>query len=334
MTAFRGAQLGMSSTPEAPFGTAATIDRSMPYTSFSGDITPVDGSSDVMDAGAVARSDSSYRAVKTGTHTYEGELKASGFGKHLTMAFGAGTSTLVSAGLYQQNFTLGAGPLFNAHTWQACRPLTDGTFDVATLLGTTVKSIEFKMDNAGVLMVTTELDTRDISTVIAKASLSRVTANRFTFAGFTAYTGTYTAHTTIVLPSAITAVTDIRSFSVKIENQVVDDDYRSDGTGLKFQPSVLQRKVTGSIEARFTPAMQTLLRTNWLSNTLFPLVAKFTAGTTDAAVFGLPAIRITDAPTPNMDGQMPTISAPFEVLNNGVAAEPIVLSMRTADAAL
>lgn len=333
MTVYRGAQLGMSSTAESPYGTAATIDRWMPYTDFSGDIQPVDGESDVMDAGAVARSDSNYRAVKTGAITYSGELKASGFGKHLKAAFGAAVSTLVSTGLYQQNFTLGAGPLFDANSWQACRPMTDGTFENDTYLGAVVKSIEFKMDKAGVLTVTTEMIVRDMVTNIAKASLSRVTTNRFTFGGFTAFTGTYTAHTTVALPSAITALTDVKSWSVKIENQIVEEDYRSDGTGLISQPAVLQRKVTGSFEAAFTPAIQAL-RTNYLNNTLFPLVAKFVAGSTDAAVFGFPAIRITDPPTPNMDGQQPTATFNYEVLNNGVAAEPMVLSMRTADSAL
>ena len=333
MSVYRNAQFGMSA-PESAYGTAATIDRRMPYTGdLSGDLQPADAVSEVLDSGAVARSDASYRPVKAGTLTYPFEPKGSGFGRLYKAAFGAGTSTLVSTGLYQQNFTLGDGPLFDSFTGQACRPLTDGTFENDTFLGMTVSSIEFKIENAGVLTATAELDFRDMVTNVAKASLSRVVANRFTFGGFTLATGTVTEPTSSALASALTPLVDVRSWSLKVENNIVADDYRADGTGLKSQPSVLVRKVTGEFEARFTPAIQAL-RTNWISNTPFSLVPKFTAGTADVHQFVTPSIRITEPPTPNMDGEIPTIKFSYEVLDNGTATKPFWLVVRTADAAL
>lgn len=331
MTVYRNAQFGMSG-PESSFGTAVTIDRSMPYTNLTGDLVPVDAESEVIDAGVVARTDSSYRPVKGGSLTYEFEPKASGFGRFFKAALGAGVSNLVSTGLYQENITLGTSQYLDSFDAQACRPMTDGTFENDTYLGCSVNSIEFKIDQAGVLTGSAEIDVRDMVTNIAKASLSRVTANRFTFAGFTCQTGTLTEPTTTVLGSATTNLTDIISWSMKVENQLVTDDYRGDGSGLKSQPSVLQRKISGEFEARFTPAIQAL-RTNWINNTWFSLLPKFTAGT-DVLQFVLSAIRITEPPTPNMDGQIPTLKFSYEAKWNGTATQPLWLCARTADSAL
>ena len=331
MTVYRNAQFGMSA-PET-YGTAATIDRLMPYIGdLDFDWEPNDQMSEVIEPGAVANASASYRPTESGTGTYNAEMKAKGFGRILKGAFGNGVSTLVSGGVYQQNFTLNdTSTVFDAFTMQAVRKLVDGTDDVHTFIGTAIKSVEFSMDNAGVLKVAFELLARAMSTAIAKASLTAITANRFTFAGFTFNTGTLTEPTTTVLGSCATALVGIRSWSLKVENNLVEDDYRANGAGLMSQPSVLQRTITGSIEARNTAQIQAF-RTNWRNNSTIPLDARFTTGT-DVASFIVPQARITGKITPNMDGNMPTVTIPFEGLG-GAATQPLFCSLRTTDTAL
>ena len=254
-------------------------------------------------------------------------------GRLLKGGFGAGTSTLVSTGLYQQNFYPGTGPLFDCHTWQAVRKLLDGTDALSTFIGMCVNSMEFSMDNAGVLKLAVEFIGRTIDKVgaISKASVSAVSANRFTFAGFSAYTGALTEPTGTTLGSAVTALKDLRTFSIKIENNLTDDDFRSDGSGLMAQPTVLRRTITGQFEARNTAAIQAF-RTAWIANSTTPLVVKFAAGT-DMVQFVLPAIRITNPPTPNADGNQPRVTNQFEVMN-GTSTQIMWCVVRTADTAL
>lgn len=331
MTVFRDAQLAMSA-PESTYGTAATVDRRMMYTGdLDIDWAPNDQSSEVIEPGATATVGSSYRPTEMVTGTYPFEMKSKGFGRLLKAACGSSTSTLVSGGVYQQNHTLGVGPLFDANTWQAVRKLVDGTDDVHTFLGMCIKSIEFTMDNAGVLKGVAEFIGRAMSTAIAKASVSVVATNRFTFAGFSIATGTLTEPTATVLGSCVTPLDGVRTWMVKVENNIVEDDYRANGGGLMSQPSVLQRAVTGQFEARNTAQIQAL-RAVWRSNGMIPLAVNFTNGT-DVVQFIIPHARLTNPVTPNADGNLPTVTCQFEGLL-GTAAQPFWCVVRTTDTAL
>ena len=331
MTVYRDAQLAMSA-PESTYGTAATLDRRMPYTGdLDIDWEPNDQASEVIEPGAVATVGSSYRPTEAVKGTYSFEVKSKGFGRLFKGALGAATSTLVSAGLYQQVHTLAAGPLFDAHTWQVVRKMMDGTDDVHTYLGMVINSLELSMDNAGVLTGSVEFIGRTMSTVIAKASLSLVTANRFTFAGFSLATGTLTEPTATVLGAGASPLDGIRTFSVKIENGYPNDDFRANNAGLMSQPSVLQRKITGSIEARNTAAIQAL-RATWRSNGTLPIVANFVNGTDQVQII-VAAARLTGAPTPNADGNLPTVTLAYEGLL-GSPSQPFWLVTRTTDTAL
>ena len=338
MTAYRNAQL-MISAPESPFGTAATLDRWLPYLGNpSLDLKTNDQISEAMYPGAVDPVSALYRPTEAVDGALEFEMLAKLFGRVLKWALGAGVSTVVSGTVYQQNFTLGAGPFFDALTIQVARQLVDGTFDVHTYLGCTVKSIEFKMDKAGILTFTVDIDGRTMVTNVAKGSPSVTYPNRFTFAGFSMATGTFTEPTATTLPSAATPLDGVKSFSLKIENSPVDDDYRANNAGLRSQPAMLRRQVTGQLEMDNTAQAQAL-RTSWRSNSgAIPLVAKFEAGAlttgNESVVFGLPDCRISDTPTPNADGQMPGVTINSRVLKAAASTEPMWICCRTSDSAL
>ena len=333
MTAYRGAQMAIGG-PESAFGTPATLDELVSYTgSPSVDWDAKDEASEVINPGALALVEGSYRAVESVSGSSEHEVKAKGKGRIYKAALGDGSSTLVSTGLYQQLFTLGLGPLFDALTLQFARPMWDATFDVHTYPGASVTSIEWKIDNAGVLTETIEWDARTMLTNVAQASLTRVASSRFTFAGWTFASGVLTKPTTTTLASCTVPLTGVKSFSIKVENDSVTDDYRANDAGLKSQPPVMLRKITGQIEADNTPSVAAL-RSTWKSNGTIPFTSTFTAGT-DAFQFAAAAARITGAPTPNADGTQPTVTIPFEVLKLAAATDQgFWLVRRTSDAAL
>lgn len=332
MTVYRKAQFMMSGA-EGTYGTAATLDRWLPYQGNpSIDLIPNDQNSEALYPGAVLLDSHSYRPTEAAGGSMDFETKAKGFGRLHKAAFGNGVSTLVSSGLYQQNFTLADGPLFDSFTLQLARLMTDGTFDVHTYLGCVISSIEWKMDNQGTLTETIEFDGRTMVTNIAIGSPSVIYPNRFPFSGFSVSTGTITEPTATTLGSAPTPVIGIKSWSLKIDLGLVTDDYRGDGTGLKSQPSVQLRTITGSMEADNTPAVAAF-RTSWRNNSTIPFVWNFVNGT-DQMNFVAPACRLTDALTPNADGQFPTVTLPFEVRKAPASAQALWLCARTQDTTL
>ena len=329
---YRDAQL-MSSAPQAAYATAQTLDRLHYYSGDPGlGWIPNDAETEAVQPGSVALDTDSYRPSESAGGAIEHEYKAKGFGRILKAALGSGASTLVSGGLYQQVFTPSTAAFFDALTLQLAKPQFDGaTFDVETFIGCVVKSIEFKMDNKGVLTMNTEWDAQTMVTNVAKASPSAVVASRFTFAGFSISTGTVTEPTATVLGSAATPLDGIKSFSVKIENTIDDADFRANGSGKKTQPTVSRQTITGQIEADYIGAIATL-RANWLANTTFSLVANFTNGT-DVIQFVMPACRISDPVKSSADGSQPKATLSFDV-RKGSATQAFWIVTRTADTAL
>jgi len=330
---YRDAQLA-SSAPQGAYDTAATLDRLHGYVGDPGLVfTPDDGVSEVLNPGSIQLDTDSYRASETGGGPIEHEVKAKGFGRIYKSAWGAGASTLVSAGLYQQVFTPSLSQFFDAPTLQLAKPQWDGaTYDVETYIGCIVKSIEFKMENKGVLMMTIEWDFRTMSTVIAKASLSQVVSNRFMFAGFTASTGTVTEPTTVALGYSVTPLDGIKSWSMKIENVIDAEDFRANNSGRKNQPPVMKQLITGTIDADYVAAIAALKAT-YLANGSFPLVVGFTTGT-DVHQFVTPALQITDPVKSNADGQKPATSISYRAVKTAASTQAAWQVNRTGDAAL
>ena len=125
---------------------------------------------------------------------------------------------------------------------------------------------------------------------------------------------------------------------MKIENGIVDDDYRAGNLGLKSQQGVLRRQVTMQLEMDYVTQAQAL-RTSWRTNAgAIPIVAKFEAGALSTGletfVFAAPDCRISDTPTPNADGSMPGATVNLRVLKAAASAEPLWICSRTSDTAL
>ena len=207
---------------------------------------------------------------------------------------------------------------------------TAGMPSAATYIGCVIKSIEFKMENKGALMMSLEWDARTMSTVIAKASLSAVASSRFTFAGFTAATGTIVEPTITTLATAPTPLDGIKSWSMKIENTIDDSDFRANGAGKKAQPVVMKQEITGTIEADYIATIAALKAT-WLALGSFPLLVGFTNGA-DVHQFVTPALQITDPVKSNADGQKPGTSISYRAVKAAASAQAAWQCVRTADA--
>ena len=337
---YRDAQLSLG--VESTFGTAVTTTRWLAYTGNSGfDFEPGDQESEELTADVDASSQF-YRPTVSAGGSIDFETKAKGMGFLHKAALGTGVSTLVSGTTYQQNFSplaAGAAPFLDPLTIQFVQKLVDNTDDVNTFIGCTIKSIEWKMDNAGVLTETVEVDARNMVTNIAKASVSVAARNRFTFAGMSAFTGVLTEPTATALPSAATALTGLKSFSIKVENSLVVDDFRGDATGLKGQQAVEDQVVTGQIVLDYNAQAQAI-RNTWIAGTSGTTLAiKCENGVAlstgvESFVFAMPDIRATAQPTPNRDGKFPTITIPFKAWKPDASTAKLFVSARTSDASL
>ena len=337
---YRDAQLTMG--VQSVFETAVTTNRWLAYLGNSGfDLQPGDAESEELTADVDASSQF-YRPVVAAAGSIEFETKAKGMGFLHKAALGGSVSTLVAGTTYQQNFTplaAGASPYLDALTVQFVQKLIDNTDDVNTFIGATIASIEWKLDNAGVLTCTVEMDSRNMVTNIAKASASTAARNRFTFAGFSAYTGALTEPTTTALPTCATQLTAVKSFSIKVENNLVTDDYRGDATGMKGQQAVQDQTVTGEIELDYNAQAQAI-RNAWINgNTATGLLLKLDTGValstgTEPLLFAMPDIRATGAPTPNRDGKFPTLKVPFKAWKPDASTAKLFVCARTSDATI
>lgn len=283
-----------------------------------------------------------YRTVQAAAGTLETEAKAKGTGFLRKAALGQGSSTLVSAATYQQLFKpLGTGGsnFLDSLTLQFVQQLIDGTDDIDTFLGCTMASVEWKMDKAGILTESYTVDARNMVKIVSKAAASPSARNRFSFGGFTAFTNTLTEPTATVLGSATDPIPTVRSFSLKVTNSLVVDDYRGDGTGLKSQPAVESQEITGELELDYN-AQALGLRNNWVNNSgLTPLLFNFSTGVAlgtgvETVQFCLPAVKFTGKATPNRDGKLPQIKIPFKAFKLASASSALLVAVRTADAAL
>jgi len=251
-----------------------------------------------------------------------------GLGLLWQLGLGSGTSTLVSAGLYQQVFTL--GDVMPSATIQKGIPRADGTVDAYTFTGCMVESLTIDCPNADNVKVKTSWNAKDMTTATAYTAPSYATGpSVFTFAHGAVYSGALTAPTATALASATTPVASIRSGSITIKHNLKTDRYNCGGGGRKEKPFVGIREISGSLVAEYA---DTAFRDAIVNDTSMTLVKTFTAGT-DVLQIVIPDVRF--------DGDIVKASTDLAIqdikwtgLDGLTAAQPIWIVCRTADTAL
>jgi hypothetical protein len=163
------------------------------------------------------------------------------------------------------------------------------------------------------------------------------TPSLFHFAqGVVTLGGSVTAPTSTTLASGGTAVANVRSFSLTVDNKVAEDRFTFGGSGMMSQPTVGLRDVKGKMTVEYT---DTTVPAAHLADTELAVTLTFTS--TEALSTGTAQMQIV-LPAIRVNGQIPTVNDPnlvtydfdFDVLDNLTAAQPLWIVLRTADTAL
>lgn len=276
----------------------------------------------------VARSGRRVVASAEGSGDLTIEAVTKGLGLLWQLGLGSGTSTLVSAGLYQQVFTL--GDVMPSATIQKGIPRADGTVDAYTFTGCMVESLTIDCPNADNVKVKTSWNAKDMTTATAYTAPSYATGpSVFTFAHGAVYSGALTAPTATALGSAATPVASIRSGSITIKHNLKTDRYNCGGGGRKEKPFAGIREISGSLVAEYADAA---FRDAIVNDTSMTLVKTFTAGL-DVLQIVIPDVRFDgDIVKASTDLAMQDIK--WTGLDGLTAAQPIWIVCRTADTAL
>ncbi|MCH9838582.1 hypothetical protein K0U83_23165 [bacterium] len=276
----------------------------------------------------VARSGRRVVASAEGSGDLTIEAVTKGLGLLWQLGLGSGTSTLVSAGVYQQVFTL--GDVMPSATIQKGIPRADGTVDAYTFTGCMVESLTIDCPNADNVKVKTSWNAKDMTTATAYTAPSYATGpSVFTFAHGAVYSGALTAPTATALGSAATPVASIRSGSITIKHNLKTDRYNCGGGGRKEKPFAGIREISGSLVAEYADAA---FRDAIVNDTSMTLVKTFTAGL-DVLQIVIPDVRFDgDIVKASTDLAMQDIK--WTGLDGLTAAQPIWIVCRTADTAL
>lgn len=276
----------------------------------------------------VARSGRRVVASAEGSGDLTIEAVTKGLGLLWQLGLGSGTSTLVSAGLYQQVFTL--GDAMPSATIQKGIPRADGTVDAYTFTGCMVESLTIDCPNADNVKVKTSWNAKDMTTATAYTAPSYATGpSVFTFAHGAVYSGALTAPTATALGSAATPVASIRSGSITIKHNLKTDRYNCGGGGRKEKPFAGIREISGSLVAEYADAA---FRDAIVNDTSMTLVKTFTAGA-DVLQIVIPDVRFDgDIVKASTDLAMQELK--WTGLDGLTAAQPIWIVCRTADTAL
>jgi len=276
----------------------------------------------------VARSGRRVVASAEGSGDLTIEAVTKGLGLLWQLGLGSGTSTLVSAGLYQQVFTL--GDVMPSATIQKGIPRADGTVDAYTFTGCMVESLTIDCPNADNVKVKTSWNAKDMTTATAYTAPSYATGpSVFTFAHGAVYSGALTAPTATALGSAATPVASIRSGSITIKHNLKTDRYNCGGGGRKEKPFVGIREISGSLVAEYA---DTAFRDAIVNDTSMTLVKTFTSGT-DVLQIVIPDVRF-DGDTVKASTDLAMQDIKWTGLDGLTAAQPIWIVCRTADSAL
>ena len=276
----------------------------------------------------VARSGRRVVASAEGSGDLTIEAVTKGLGLLWQLGLGSGTSTLVSAGRYQQVFTL--GDVMPSATIQKGIPRADGTVDAYTFTGCMVESLTIDCPNADNVKVKTSWNAKDMTTGTAYTAPSYATGpSVFTFAHGAVYSGALTAPTATALGSAATPVASIRSGSITIKHNLKTDRYNCGGGGRKEKPFAGIREISGSLVAEYADVA---FRDAIVNDTSMTLVKTFTAGL-DVLQIVIPDVRFDgDIVKASTDLAMQDIK--WTGLDGLTAAQPIWIVCRTADTAL
>lgn len=321
MTTFLDNQVGLKK--EVTYGTAVVPDR---FYMFTGSAHS-DGKSVVQGVGLkpgarVAQSDRRTIPYRSAAGSLDLEVPTKGLGVALEACMGSGTSTLVSAGLYQQVFAF--ADVMPSYTIQY--GVYDGTNVAAyTYAGCQVGSWTLNCPEGNIVNMTLNWVGKSLATATALATASYpASSSLYTFAHAAFYVGgTLTAPTTTVMGSVTgSALATVKNFSLSVDNAL------KDGPQVGGLPTIRKpglRAITGTVNVEYDG---NTLRDAIIADTSLVLVVTLTNGTDVVQVIISEAKLNGNLPTSN-GAERVTHDLAFEGLTSN-----LTVAVRTADAAL
>ena len=324
---------------EVTYGTGVVVDRWMEFLDESLDYQREikQGMGLRVGAGRIPRATRRVSPTKSGSGDLSLELYSKGMGTLLQHAMGTSVSTLVSGTTYQQNHSLING-LLPSLTIQKGLVMSDGTVAPYTFAGCVVSEFEINVPFQGIATMKTKFDIRSVATATGYTAPTYASGGVLFHWGDAAVTigGTVTAATTTAIATGGTAVTNIRDFTLKVNNGIANDRFLMGAGGLKAKPVPGIASATGTITVEYSDAV---MRDALLADTSLPIVLTITS--TEALSTGFSTFQIYLAEC-RLDGVLPQANAgklinttyAFTVLDNSVATNPVMITTRTADTAL
>lgn len=281
----------------------------------------------------IARSGRRVETTKQGEGSLEVEATTKGMSRLLEAALGSGTATLVSGTTYQHNYILADTP--PSVTIQKSVVEAGGTIDPYTFAGCMVSSWEFNAPNDDIAKFSFDFDARSMDTARSFDALTYPSSPNLYHFGQAAVTigGVVTVPTSTAIATGGTAATDVRDFSLSVNNNLTTDRFNIGASGLKAKPTVGLREITGKFTAEYSA---TTYRTAFVADTDLAITVTLTSsealstGTATLQVV-LPIVRLESAVPVANNGDLITVEHSFTVLDGQVAAQPIYVVLRTAD---
>lgn len=325
---------------ESTWGTPVTVSRFLEWdpgaSEHSYDPKRIQGSGMQVGDGGFARADRSVSVIGQAGLKLGFDVQSKGLGLLWKAAFGAGVSTNVSGGTYQQLFSTGmTGALLDALTMQYAIVRSDaaGTVDAYTYPGCTVSSLELSCDAGDLLKAVLELDAQppSVATALASASYPSLLTPFHFGQGAVTIGGSPSTPTSTALSTGGTASPNVRSFSLSLDNSPNVDRWRFGG---RNQPRSAKRtaKLKLTIENDGTTIRDALL-----AHSTVPITITFTSS--EALSTGFATLQLVMLGCKIPDGSFPQPSddpvyeVEFDCLKPA-AGQAVYLVVRTADTAL
>ncbi len=345
MTIQADASIGLKQ--ETTYGTAVVVDRFLEFTSESLDFDRdyYQGGQGLRPGRRAARSGRRVLSRDGGKGDIELEVPSRGLGTFLQAIFGVGTSTLVSAGLYQQLFTPDAqrlppvvhDPGGRAASRRQHRRHADLP-RIRVRVGRVLRVEQRRAQAEDDVAVQGGADGRRLR---GSDLPPHPPIDLFSFVGAQLTVGgTVTVPTTTALATGGTTVADVRDFSLTYDNKLDDNKGNLGGSGKRTRQSAVQlAEIKGKLTAEYD---STTFRDALASNTALALVATFTASAAADIVTGKKPVLQIVCPDVRFNGELAKVSGTdvitqsmdFTAYDNLVAAEPIYVAVQTADTAL
>lgn len=331
-------EVGFGYGLESTWGTATTsVDHFSPLLTESLDYRPNIKESKALFVGAagVPVASRSIVVASDAGGDVELEIASKGQGLWWKALMGSGASTLVTSGVYQQNFTL-TSSLLPSLTLQKSLPKVDGTRQAFTFSGAKCANFEIAFPQTDILTVKSTWDAKDVVTSVSEYTESYAVSSLFTMLSGTLYTGTLTEPTTTTLASGTTAVANVRGGTISVDHGLKGDRYTMGNNGVKSEQTIGWQPITGTLNIDFAD-------TTWVANILTRSSLSFigtwktsTALGSDYETFQvvIPAIKLNGKMPFSNSGELITQTIDFSGYSNQVSTQPIWVISRTSDTAL